>query len=79
MSLDLWIIEARNPDGSLNFEAPRPNDIFGEGAIHGMTDWDMSRVVLRVKPDEFGRLQGTNIPQWPSFIDPRFSARRKTW
>ncbi len=74
---NLWIIEKRTPDGALDFTAPQPESIFGLGAISGMTDWAISRVVYARKPDAV--MSGDSIARWPSLIDPAFVARRKTW
>lgn len=71
-----WIIEARHPDGSLNLDCPQPEEVFGPGAIHGMTDWEMSRVIFRkVSLDVV--LTGDKIAEWPSLIDSRWKARPK--
>lgn len=72
-----WIIEKRNEDGSLDFSRPQPEDKFGKGAINGMTDWQMSRMIFAAVPD--AQLHGTNIPNWPRLIDPKFVARVKHW
>jgi hypothetical protein len=76
MRRDLWIIESR-VDGKLDFSDPQPERIFGHGAIHGMTEDAMARVVWRHKPDAV--MSGTDIALWPRHIDARWTARRKTW
>lgn len=82
---ELWIIEARNPDGSLNLTLPQPHDYFGLGAIRGMTEDAIAKAIFRRFPsaksgsDTPIPLHGTNIGEWPKNIDPRFIARRKTW
>jgi len=74
---DLWIIECRNPDGTLNFEGPQPEDVFGFGAIRGMTDDAMAKIVYARRPDAI--LHGSEIANWPSYINLGWKARRKTW
>ena len=73
----IYIIESRNPDGSLKFDGPQPEEVFGLSAIAGMTDWDMSRVVFRLNSTV--SLSGDNIPNWPKVINPNWIAREKTW
>lgn len=72
-----WIIEARNPDGTLNLRDPQPEAFFGNGAIHGMTDYQIAKVVWRHAPD--AELHGDSIATWPRAVDARFLARQKTW
>ena len=74
---DLWVIEARDESGALSFTAPQPEDIFGLAAITGITDYRMAAVIFRLLPDAI--LTGDAIASWPSLLDPRFRARRKTW
>lgn len=74
---NLYIIEARTPDGSLDLSGPQPESVFGVRAIVGMNDWDMSRVIYQKLPDAV--LRGDNILHWPSLIDSRWVARHKTW
>lgn len=74
----LYVIEARNPDGSLNFEDPQPYDIFGIQAINGISEDHMAKVIFRRLGDSI-ILSGDSVIAWPKLIDPRFQARRKTW
>lgn len=74
---DLWIIEKRNADGSLNLTDPQPHQIFGMGAIHGMDDNAMAQVIFRKVPDAV--MDGRFVAHWPQLIDPQFTARRKYW
>lgn len=78
---DLWIIEKR-VDGQLDFSAPQPEQVFGPGAITGLTDDQIAKTVYR-HCDANGRpdviLDGRNIPHWPALVDGNFWARRKTW
>jgi hypothetical protein len=73
----LWIIEARNADGSLKLDGPQPHEFFGMGAIHGIDDNAMARPIFRKIPD--ASLQGDRISTWPSLINPHWKARVKTW
>jgi hypothetical protein len=75
----VYVIEARRPDGSLDLSGRQPEATFGPNAITGMDDWQMSRVILREVPEQFDKCRGDNVAEWPSFIDPRWHARRKTW
>ncbi len=79
--MDKWVIEKRNDDdGTLDFRGVQPEQIFGAGAIHGMTADTIAKVVFRRRPSlPDGVLYGRNIPQWPSYVDPQFTARLKTW
>jgi hypothetical protein len=74
---ELWIIEKRDDNGALVFTAPQPEDIFGMGAIHGMTDHAMATVIHHY--DSAVELDGRTIATWPTTIDPYFRARIKTW
>jgi hypothetical protein len=77
MTRERYIIERRNPDGSLDLKGPQPESVFGLGAIEGMDDWAMSRVIFRHVPD--ATLTGDSISLWPAQIDPAWVARLKTW
>lgn len=74
---DLWIIERRNPDGTLDLKGAQPESAFGMGAVKGMTDWQMSRIIFARDAD--CTLTGDTIPRWPALIDPAWTARHKTW
>jgi len=79
--MNLWIIEARDEAGKLDFRAPQPESVFGNGAITGLTEDAMSAVIFRRLSDAElgGGLRGDNIARWPTLIDARWIARRKTW
>lgn len=53
--MTLWIIESRNDKGELLFRGPQPEEFFGMGAIHGMTDWDMSPYLSQASRRNTGR------------------------
>jgi hypothetical protein len=72
-----YIIEARNTDGTRALRGPQPETVFGNGAITGMSEDDIAKVIFRHKPE--ASLDGRNIAYWPSVIDERWIARRKTW
>jgi hypothetical protein len=72
-----YVIEARKPDGSLDFTAPQPEQIFGSVAITGISDDGMARCIFARCPDAV--LDGRYVSSWPKFIDNRFTARLKTW
>lgn len=74
-----YVIECRRLDGTLDFTPPQPESVFGLDAITGITDDAMARVIFRKLPELVGAMHGQNIPQWPSFVDPRWTARTKTW
>ena len=78
---DRYVIESLKDDGTLDFTAPRPEDVryFGMDAITGITELAMARVVFERCADVDGKLTGQNVAAWPSFIDPRWTARLKTW
>ena len=74
----LYVIECRDPaTGALDFTDPQPEQVFGVGAIHGISEDCMARVVWSRAPHAV--LTGSDIARWPQFIDPRWTARRKTW
>jgi hypothetical protein len=79
--MKLFIIEARDENGNLLLYSdgvPQPEEVFGMSAIRGMTDWTMSRVVLRELPELFSFLAGDCIPLWPKMFHPTWIAREKT-
>ena len=73
-----YIIEARDERGQLKFDCEQPESFFGMGAIHGMTDWEMSRPLFSKLGDKIS-LCGDNIPNWPKLVNPNWVAREKTW
>ena len=74
----LYIIEARDCDGKLLLgKYPQPSSMFGMGAISGMTDWEMSRIIYRKFPTAV--LRGDDIPRWLQLLDVNWIARVKTW
>lgn len=72
-----YIIERRYADGRLDLSHVQPEDIFGDGAIDGMTEDAIAKMVWRHNPD--ANLRGVNVTMWPSFVHPQFRARVKTW
>lgn len=72
-----YIIEARDEQGQLDLKCEQPESVFGVGAIMGMTDWEMSRVIYARNKEV--TLTGDNIPNWPKVLNPRWVARPKTW
>lgn len=75
-----WIIEKRNADGSLDFSTPQPERFYGTRAITGIDEDTLAAETFRnAAPNTDPVLLGTNIPHWPSFVHPKFIARRKTW
>lgn len=73
----IYIIECRHPDGSLDFKGPQPENYFGDGAIRGMTEDHIAKAIFRTKPAAI--FDGRNVALWPRQIDPRWTARQKTW
>lgn len=72
----LYVIE-RRVDGQLQLDGRQPESVFGHRSISGISEDAMAKAVFRHKPD--APLRGDNIPSWPSFIDPAWVARVKTW
>lgn len=78
MRRDLYVIEARNPDGSLDLKGRQPESDFGMGAIHGMGEDAIAQVIFRKLPK--ATLSGmAGVTAWVRMIDPRYVARVKTW
>lgn len=77
MRHDLYVIEARKPDGVLDLSGLQPETVFGMAAIHGISEDAMADAIFRKCPEAC--LRGDSISSWPSMVDPRFRARRKTW
>jgi hypothetical protein len=76
----LWVIECRKLDGTLDFSGAQPESIFGRASITGITDDSMAHIIYRTLPDlAEGVMCGDNIANWPKLIDPRWTAREKTW
>ena len=78
MSTDLWIIEARNRNGELEFRTLQPQHIFGRDSITGMSEDAIAKVIYRHDPLA-PPLDGSDIPNWPKRLHPMWVARRKTW
>lgn len=76
-SRDLWVIERRKADGSLDLKGAQPEEAFGPGAYLGLSDWSMSRVIYARLPEAV--LRGDQIAAWPGLLDPAWIARPKTW
>lgn len=74
---DLYVIEARKADGSLDFQYPQPEKFFGMSSITGISEYRMAEVILNHCPTAV--LNGFEVLVWPKFLDGRFIARRKTW
>lgn len=74
---NIYIIEARKSDGSLDLSGAQPESYFGSGAITGMDEDAIAKAIFQRSPDAV--LRGDSIPIWPAVIDARFIARRKTW
>ena len=74
---DRYVVEARNPDGSLNFDKPQPEDFYGLGAIQGLSEDALAAPIFRRDPDVV--LDGRTLLLWPRELDPRFTARKKYW
>jgi hypothetical protein len=74
---EIYVIECRRADGSLDFSEPQPETFFGNGAITGIDDDTMAKAIFRQVPDAI--LSGDAVSVWPRVIDPRWIARRKTW
>lgn len=73
-----WVIEARKTDGTLDLSGRQPEVVFGMKAITGITDDEMAKKIYYFIPYDIA-LRGDQIAQWPSLIDDRWVARRKTW
>lgn len=77
MRSDRYVIECRTPEGKLDFTGQQPEAVFGMEAIQGISEDRMAKVIFRHDPDAV--LTGDRISAWPSVIDSRWIARRKTW
>jgi hypothetical protein len=75
--ITLYVIESRTPDGRLDFTDLQPESVFGMGAITGLTDDQMAKKILRLRPGTI--LSGDSVAAWPTLIHATWSARRKTW
>lgn len=60
MSRDLYLIERRNEDGSMDFRGPQPETLFGKVAYQGIDPDSMAQVIYRHKPE--AELYGNAIP-----------------
>ena len=74
---DKWIIEQRDEAGGLDFSKPEPYEIFGMESIHGITEDEMARKIFSIKKDAV--MDGRYIADWPKIVNPKWTARRKTW
>ena len=72
-----YVIECRDSTGALDFTGLQPETAFGVEAITGITEDQMARRIWSHGLNPV--LTGDAIIRWPSFVDPRWSARRKTW
>jgi hypothetical protein len=73
----LYVIERRNPDGSLDLKGRQPESIFGLPAIQGISEDAIAKIVYRHKPDVV--LDGRYLANWAAEIDPSWHTRVKTW
>lgn len=73
----LYVIECRNPDGSLDFEGAQPENFFSMKAIQGISENDMAKRIFAEYPDAV--LRGETVSAWPLIVDSRWRARLKTW
>jgi hypothetical protein len=77
--MNIYIIEARDSQGDLILgDYPQPESFFGMKAIHGISNWDMSRKLFAHLGDKIS-LRGDDIPNWPRLVNPNWVARVKTW
>lgn len=74
---NLYVIECRTPDGRLDFNRPSPEDVFGMKATTGIDSDTMAKTIFRKKKDAV--LDGRYVESWPTLLDPRWAARKKTW
>jgi hypothetical protein len=77
MSSELWIIEAREPDGTLDLRTLQPDALFGMQCYKGIDEDKMAKIIMRHSP--LVELDGRDIPSWPARLHPKWVARRKTW
>lgn len=73
----VYVIECRDEAGRLDFTGLQPENVFTSSVSGGITEDVMAKMVYHHAPE--AALTGMNIPKWPAFIDPRWSARLKTW
>jgi hypothetical protein len=74
---DIYVIECRNPDGSLDLRGRQPEEVFGAAAYNGISTDAMAKRIYRDFPD--AALRGETISAWPSIFEARWRARRKYW
>lgn len=77
MRNDLYVIECRKPDGTLDLNGQQPEAVFGSGAYHGLTSNQIAKQLFARDPEAL--LDGRYVTEWPRLLDPRWVARRKTW
>ncbi len=66
-----YVVEARNDDGSLNFDDPQP-------PVKDWTEDDLAQMAWKHSPDAV--LDGMRLLCWLSDnVDPRWKTRAKTW
>jgi hypothetical protein len=73
----LYVIECRDESGRLDFTGPQPENVFGDGAIRGISDDRMAKAIYHCLPDAV--MSGESVELWPTLLDPRWTARKKTW
>ena len=73
-----YVIEARNPDGSLDLKGTQPEEHFGLGAITGLDPDRIARLVYSYVPDAtMNGMEGPTV--WVKLVNPRYVARVKYW
>ena len=72
-----FVIEAREKNGTLKLDCSQPESVFGIAAIRGIGLNLMARTIQRTNPKAV--LDGRHVATWPTFINPNWVARSKTW
>jgi hypothetical protein len=72
-----WIVECRNPDGTMDLEGRQPHSVFGVLAMTGMKIETLKKIILEKHPCAV--LRAETITAWPSIFDSRWRAKLKTW
>lgn len=67
---DRYVVEARNDDGTLDFDCPQP-------PVRDWTEDDLADYVFARHPDAI--LTGLNILTWMQNVHPHWRTRLKTW
>lgn len=77
MNTNIWIVEAREPDGTLDLRTSQPDAVFGTECYAGITEERMANAVFAYSP--LSKLEGSDIAHWPTILHPKWIARRRTW